>query len=249
MVDAHVHIDQYEQATLDQVIGQIEDHRITTLCVATDQDSYTRTCEIALRSDLLIPAFGIHPWYAHRADLHSRETEISLARSPVIGEAGLDHCWVDDDDGQYERQKQVFTYLCEYAAAERKPMNIHTKGAERQVLDILRSVGNDQVTVHWYSGPITLLRGYLDAGCFFTLGVELLQSPLIREVLRYLPADRILLETDNPGGYQWLYGRIGMPDDIFPVCAEAARIRGVDIEAFTEQLQLNWRASLQGVEL
>jgi Tat protein secretion system quality control protein TatD with DNase activity len=84
----------------------------------------------------------------------------------------------------------------------------------------------DRAIVHWYAGPLDVLDGLIRHGAYFTVGVEVLTSGSIQEIARRIPADRLLTETDNPSGLQWLTGTAGMPEILGKVVAAVADLRG-----------------------
>jgi TatD DNase family protein len=239
LVDAHAHIDWYTDA-LNDALGQIAQHRILTLSVAMDVPSYLKTKEIARSCSHIIPAFGIHPWEASRYADTLPELDGYLQETPVIGEAGLDFCYVQDKD-LYPGQVKVFEYHCAWAQRLSKPMNLHTRGAEREVLEMLRRYGIGRSIIHWYAGPLDLIESYLAAGCYFTVGVDVLSQRISHTIAEILPLDRILLETDNPGGYQWRAHEPGMPDLLLKIMAKTAGIRGMTASELEERLWENWQ--------
>jgi len=238
LVDAHAHFDQYTEH-LDEAISQINDHQIFTVGVSMDIGSYLRTLELSKRSTYLKPAFGIHPWEASRYSTRLGDLDNYLIQTPMIGEAGLDFYYVKDRS-LYEPQKAVFEYECEWAGRLGKIMNLHTKGAEKEVIETLDRFKLNGSIIHWYSGPIDLIEDYLAAGCYFTIGVEVLSSTEIEEIAREIPIDRLLLETDNPGGIEWYTNSIGMPVLIYDVLAKVAAVKGIDPSEMKKHLSVNW---------
>lgn len=239
LVDAHAHLDLFGDR-LDEALRQIEQHRILTLAVSMDVQSYLDTKSLAARSPWIRPLFGVHPWEAPRYADDLQALDAHLAATPMIGEAGLDFHFVEDARS-HEQQRLVFRYQCGWAAQSGKPMNLHTKGAEADVLAELRAHGLRGSIVHWYSGPAELVAAYLALGCYFTIGVEVLTSEAVRELARSLPSERLLLETDNPGAHEWLTGSPGMPVLLLDVGAAVAELRGVTLEELAGQLAANWR--------
>ncbi|MGA7828511.1 MAG: TatD family hydrolase, partial [Geobacteraceae bacterium] len=187
-----------------------------------------------------IPTFGIHPWEAARYADRLHELDRFLEETPVIGEAGLDFHYVTDK-GQYPGQLKVFEYQCSWAQRLSTSMNLHTRGADHEVLEMLRRYGIKRSIIHWYAGPVSLIDTYLAAGCYFTVGVDVLnprKSPGIAEIL---PLDRILLETDNPDGYRWHAQEIGMPDLLLKILEKVAVIRGMSTSELEDRLWQNWQ--------
>jgi len=86
----------------------------------------------------------------------------------MIGEVGLDHYFVEDA-ATYPAQKKVFEYLLGAAGEQDKIVTLHTKGAEGEVLEALDRYGIRRAIVHWYSGPLDILRGLVARGAYFTV--------------------------------------------------------------------------------
>jgi TatD DNase family protein len=224
LIDAHAHLDRYGD-DLAAALSEIDSRRILTITVSMDLGSWERNREIAARSPLVVPAFGIHPWNA--ADHTARLDDIALAASeaPMLGEIGLDHHFVEDES-TYPAQREVFALLLSAAAEDGKIVNLHTKGAEREVLDMLEGSGVDRVIVHWYSGPLDPLRGLIERGAMLTVGPEIIHSADARMIAREIPEELLLTETDNPGGLEWLIGVPGMPSAVEDVVRALADARG-----------------------
>ncbi len=238
LVDAHAHIDWYTD-DLNDALRQIEKHRILTMSVAMDVPSYLKSLEIARSSSLIIPTFGVHPWEAARYADKLHELDGYLEQTPVIGEAGLDFHYVKDPD-LYPGQMKVFEYQCSWAQRLSKSMNLHTKGAEREVLAMLKRFGIAKSIIHWYAGPVSLIESYLAAGCYFTVGIDVLNPRKGNGIAGILPIDRILLETDNPDGYRWLAHETGMPDLLLKILERVAGIRKMTVIELENRLWENW---------
>jgi TatD DNase family protein len=236
LIDAHAHLDKYG-AELGAALGEIEQHGIFTWAVSMDLRSYERNLEIAASCALVLPTFGIHPRRAPEYASRLAELNPWIERSPAIGEIGLDFHWVEDSS-QYPAQRKVFEYFLAAAREQKKIVNLHTKGAEKEVLDLLERYGIARAIVHWYSGPLDILRALADYGAYFTLGVEILTSEEIRHIARAVPLRQLLTETDNPGGFKWLNGTLGMPKIILEVIEQIAAIKqettGVIVRAVEE---------------
>jgi len=225
-IDAHTHMDAYGVADLDRALAQTSDHRILTISNATDVPSYVRASRIAERCDWIIPTFGIHPWSA-MAYADSLETlDPYIDQSPMLGEIGLDYYYVSNRES-YPAQRKVLDYLLAAAREQEKVINIHTKGAEKDVLDLLERFEIRRAIVHWYSGPFDVFDELLSIGAYFTVGVEIAYSSHVKALARDIPIDRLLTETDNPSGITWYNGELGMPVQICSVLDTLASVLGM----------------------
>jgi TatD DNase family protein len=240
LIDAHVHLDKYGDL-LDDALRQIEDEQILTVATAMDVPSYLELQRIAERSDLVLPTFGVHPRRA--AEYADRLPEISryIEMSPAIGEIGLDFHWVKNTS-TYPAQRKVLEYFIAAAAEQNKFVNLHTKAGEKEILDLLERYGVKRAIIHWYSGPMDILRAMIDYGCYFTIGVEVLYSDYIREIAKAVPDYLLLTETDNPGALKWLKknDEIGMPTAIKDVVNALAELRQSTPDHVESLVQVNF---------
>jgi TatD DNase family protein len=238
-IDAHAHVDQYAEDLLHQALEQIQQHHILTVSNSMDISSYEKNKEIAKKCPWVLACFGAHPWNA--PDLAGRLEEFQgyADESPMLGEIGLDFHFVTDSS-QYSAQQTVCEHLLQLARAQDKIVNLHTKGAEQQVADLLDAHRITKAIVHWYSGPESALGRMIDRGFYFTVGVELLQSKRIQTMARRVPLKLLLTETDNPGGLKWLTGKPGMPGILGDVVAQLARLRGTDQEEMAQIVEDNF---------
>ncbi len=172
LIDAHAHLDHYGDE-LESVLMEITQHGIFTISNSMDPSSYRRNLEIAEQCRLVLPTFGIHPRRAPEYADRLKELRAAAEQSPILGEIGLDHYWVEDRS-QYQAQQKVLEFFLKVAKEQNKIVNLHTKGAERNILEMLVHHDIQRAIVHWYSGPLEILRAMVDRGCTFTVGVELL---------------------------------------------------------------------------
>jgi TatD DNase family protein len=245
LIDAHVHLDKYGDL-LDQALKQIETERIFTVATAMDVPSYLELKKIGERSKLVLPTFGIHPRRA--AEYADRLPELSryIEMSPAIGEIGLDFHWVKDTS-TYSAQRKVLEYFIAAAAEQKKFVNLHTKAGEKEILDLLERYDVRRAIIHWYSGPLDILRAMIDFGCYFTIGVEVLYSDHIKAIANAIPDHLLLTETDNPGALKWLKqnDEVGMPRTIIDVVKSVAELRESTPEQIKKTIHRNFACLIQ----
>lgn len=240
LIDAHAHLDKYDDL-LDQALKEIETERIFTVATAMDVPSYLELQKIGARSDLVLPTFGIHPRRA--AEYVDRLSEVGryIEVSPAVGEIGLDFHWIKDAS-TYAAQRKVLEYFIAAAAEQKKFVNLHTKAGEKEILDLLEKYDVKRAIIHWYSGPMDILRAMIDYGCYFTIGVEVLYSDYIKEIARTIPDHLLLTETDNPGALKWLKknDEIGMPTAVKDVLDALAKLRQTAQDKIASLVQANF---------
>ena len=243
-IDAHSHLDRYdlmEGRHLDAALAEIVQHRIFTVSNSMDLPSYKRNVDIGKTCGWVLPAFGVHPWNA--PDYAGRLSDLNEAmeRCLLIGEIGLDHHFVDDDSA-YPAQRKVFEYFLAAARERKKTVSLHTKGAEKDVLKLLNQYHVRRVIVHWYSGPLDIFREFASRGALFTVGIEALHSRHVRAIAEEIPSDRLLTETDNPGGPHGFLGEFGTPVLIKEIIRGLAEIRQTSAEDLARTVQSNMAA-------
>ncbi|MBI4522478.1 MAG: TatD family hydrolase [Deltaproteobacteria bacterium] len=219
-------------------LDEIRQNRIFTVSVSMDLSSYEQNLKIGEACDFVLPTFGVHPKRApeYAGGLHDLSRWID--ESPALGEIGLDFHWVEDAT-RYPAQLKVLHYFLAAAREQKKLVNLHTKGAERQILDLLEEYEIQRAIIHWYSGPLDLLNAFIDLGVFFTVGVEVLFSERIQAVARAIPLEKLLTETDNPGGLKWLRGSVGMPLALRDVITVLAGLKETSEKTIREIVQKN----------
>ncbi len=230
--------DEYPDTWLGTVLGQLRDDRIATISTAMAPGAYERTLQIQQLSPWVLATLGIHPWNAHHFVTALDELEPDLEASPMFGEVGLDFRNVRDRS-LYDSQERVLEFFLSAAKEQDKIVNVHTSGAETEVLELMERYDIRRAIIHWYSGPVEPLRRMVARGYCFTFGCELLSSGFIQSIAREVPPVQVLTETDNPGGPQWVFGEAAMPDLVKTLVQALSIVCGLDETDMREQVRQN----------
>ncbi|MBM7618112.1 TatD DNase family protein [Weissella uvarum] len=148
-------------------------------------------------NDLL--SFGIHPWKVNDVDF--KEMQPLLKQAQIIGEIGLDTVWTSIP---LEQQLQVFKQQLTFAFETQKPVIIHTKGTEPLMLDLIKAYPNMHFMVHWYS-DLNYIDEYIQAGCWFSIGVDLLESEVSMSLVHKAPIEKLFIESDGMESIKWAF--------------------------------------------
>ncbi|MBW2053988.1 MAG: TatD family hydrolase [Deltaproteobacteria bacterium] len=194
--------------------------------------------------ELVLPAFGVHPWNASQYAGRLNDLSSAIEGSPILGEIGLDYHFIKDSS-QYPAQREVFEYFLIAAKKQAKMVNLHTKGAEKDVLRLLERHNIKKVIVHWYSGPLNIFRELAEKGVYFTVGASILDSEHIRKIAREIPPNQLLTETDCPGGPRMPTGDVGTPVQVKEVVQALAELKNTTVEAVIRTIQMNFLELIQ----
>ncbi len=237
-VDAHAHLDEYPDTWLGVVFDQLDELRIATISTAMAPQAYEHALKIQERSRWVLATLGIHPWNAPYFVTQLDDLAPDLEGSPMFGEIGLDFRNVRDAS-LYDSQARVLEFFLSAAKEQDKVVNLHTSGAEAEVLELLERYDIRRAIIHWYSGPPEPLKRLVARGYHFTFGCELLSSGFIQSIAGEIPVAQLLTETDNPGGPQWVFGEPAMPDLVPTVLQALAVTHGMDEAVMAECVRRN----------
>lgn len=157
--------------------------------------------ELANKYDFIYAAVGVHPEYAHMVDekvLQEIKEMAKNSRAKAIGEIGLDYYW--EENPPREVQIEAFKKQMEIARELNLPVIIHDREAHKDTLDIIKMYKEVTGVVHCFSGSVEFAKECLKEGYYigFTGVVTFKNAKKILEVLKEVPLDRILVETDCP---------------------------------------------------
>ena len=209
--DFHTHLDQYPQKKLAQ---QLKNFSGTIVSASMNERSFEKTEKLAsdknyTKNYTIFPTFGVHPKYAKIAAKKIKQNphcyDKYLEKSKIIGEIGMDFCWYNQ--ASKAEQEIVFRYFLSHCDSEKKYCVIHTKGAEKEICDILAEYPNAKPIIHWYDGSEDIFEIFVKRQYPQTFGVETCRSEKIQSFLRSIPKELILAETDNPESEIWLGGK------------------------------------------
>jgi len=248
LIDAHCHINIYTRKSfggeLSPAIEEIEHNEILTITNSMDLTSYRLNRKIARTCRYVIPAFGIHPWNAHK---YIDKTDIIsklISRNRIIGEIGLDHFFVKDTS-RYPAQQKIFELFL--AQSQDHILSIHSRGADKEVLELLRKHGNKRVIIHWYAGPMDILKKMIEQGYYFSIGPKIDYSEQIRGIACAIPLSQILTETDNPGGPASFMSEMAMPVLIKEVIRQIAKCKNEAVGEIEKQVEHNFLKLSEGI--
>lgn len=202
LFDTHLHLDDEAfDADRESVLARARGAGVRgCVCVGTSLASSRRAIALAEAHADVYAAVAIHPHDAADATPEALEALAGLARHPrvvAIGETGLDFY---RHFAPREAQERAFRAHLTLAADLRLPVIVHNRDAHVEVLRVLTETAPPRVIMHCFSGSVELARVCLDRGYYLGLGgpVTYRNARRALEVARFVPPDRLVLETDAP---------------------------------------------------
>jgi len=205
LVDSHCHLNYEGLADRqDEVLANARARGVSAfLNISTRQSEWDDVIAVADRNEDVWATVGVHP---HEADAHpdlgsaALVSAASHSRVIAIGECGLDYYY---DKSDRAAQRDRFQAHIEAARQSGLPLVVHTRDAEDDTVEMLeRAVKEGGVTgvLHCFTGSAELARKGLDLGFHISLSgiVTFKNAADLQEIAKWLPADRMLVETDSP---------------------------------------------------
>ncbi len=241
LIDVHCHANLY--LVLDEIIKEAEKAGVQKIIsVGMSFNSLERILEISNSFDTIYPALGIHPEEVKMNENieNQLETVITIIKKNkdnicAIGEIGLDHHFIKEKKF-YPLQKTIFEQMLSLAQELELPVNLHTKGAEKIIFDILPSYKIPNINIHWYSGPEDLLKIGIDRGYYFSITPAINYSPAVKKTVLKVDKELLLLESDGPVKYS---GKTGAPSMIRVVLNTISQIKNINSKDLELQIEEN----------
>lgn len=203
MIDSHCHLtDPRLMEQIDTVLDRASQAGVELITtIATDPQDARLAIELCHKyPDRIRCAIGIHP---NESDKYSPESidpfkEMATDSSVIaVGETGLDYYW---DTVDRRQQRRLFEAQLQLAQELHKPVVIHSRQAITDTLAVLKYYPEIRCVFHCFTGSMSEADQIIESGYFlgFTGPVTFKKNDALREVLRKVPEDRILIETDGP---------------------------------------------------
>lgn len=251
IIDSHCHpnFPPYDKDR-EEMLARAEGAGVGMICIGTNFETSKSGVELAEQHEEMWAAVGAHPTDAANEEVSVLDYETLLENPKVvaIGEIGLDYYRTPEPEKQ-ERQKEAFKKFLELAVKHKKPIVIHSrdagKGSRGRVHpDLLGILKNYPVTgmAHSFTGTPEEAKQYLDIGFYLGFNGIITFARDYDEMVRSVPLERILLETDAPYLTPEPYrGQRNEPAYIIEVAKKLAELKNEPLERIIEQTNQNCR--------
>ena len=241
-IDSHCHLDRLNLSLYDDnlanVVQAAKDVKVDKLlCVSVTLKDFPAMVEATKGFDNVMLSCGMHP--LNQEDEVNVEELLTLASNPAViavGETGLDYHYAPETKAvQLDSFKKHITVAKEL----KKPLIIHTRAAQQDTLDLLRSENASDVggILHCFTESWDMAEQAIELGFYISFSgiVTFKNASELREVAKLVPDDKFLIETDSPYLAPVPYrGKENQPAYVVEVAKHLASIRGQSVETIAK---------------
>ena len=245
LADVHAHLDLIGEAERKAVVERAVAAGVKVIINnSVDPKSIRKTLELQQKFKIVRAALGLYPTEVVKMTAAAIEKELDFIRSSknkiiALGEIGLDY---QEAEGEKEKQlqQQLFEKQLELAKKIGKPVIVHSRKAEKEIVETLIRCGCSKVVLHAFHGSMKLVNIAADAGFYITIPTNIGRSSHFQAIVRQLPVSRLLTETDAP----YLAAEKGKgsePSHIAVTVVRIAAIKGMTAEEVANLLYNNYQ--------
>ena len=241
LFDTHAHLNDDAFSTdLEDVIASLKDSDVIgVLNCGFDEPSSIEAVKLSNTHQFFFASVGMHPHDAKLYDHAFQEKLYEWLRLPgvvALGEIGLDYYY---DHSPRDVQKEVFVKQIQIAGEMEKPIVVHSREAVQDTFDILKNnlTGEKPGVLHSFSQSKEMLFRYLDLGMYLSISgvVTFNNASNVRHMVKDIPLDRLLIETDCPYMTPVPYrGKRNEPQYVRYVAEKIAEIKEISYENICE---------------
>lgn len=244
MIDTHSHInfEDYKN-NFDNLIQDFKENDIEKVIIpGVEPSTFDEIISLSNKYEMLYSAIGVHPseyqTYNNSVENNIRQL-VKNNKVVAIGEIGLDYHYGADTK---EEQKIIFKKQLELAQEMQIPVLIHDREAHEDSFNIISEYKLKDVVFHCFSGDKNFAKKCIDREFYIAIGgvVTFKNAKELKEAVKEIPIDRILLETDAPYLAPVPFrGKLNSPIYLKYIAKEIAELKNIDIEEVKLQTTIN----------
>ena len=243
-IDTHCHLDKLDSTPEEAIIEAKQAGVQRMVTVSVDEPALDFVSSMVQQFPEVYGSVGFHPHDAAELteDLEQKIRKLALEEKKLIaiGETGLDYHYMYSSA---EVQQQVFSKQLQLAVELNLPVIMHSREAETDTLNILQEIPVPPLGVaHSFTSSFEMAKTLIEMGWYIGINgiVTFKNAEDLREVVSWLPLDRLLLETDSPFLAPTPFrGKPNKPAHIPAIATFIAELRGISLEQLSEQTSAN----------
>ena len=247
IIDSHCHLD-YEPLinNIDQVLLNAKNNDITNLLtIGTSLESSKKVLDIVNKYSNVYGAIGVHP-NSTSGNLDKLDEILSLKKKNkkiiAFGETGLDYFYKHS-----EKKDQIIAFEkhIEFSIAESVPVIIHTREADDDTISIIKKYSKKtKFLIHCFTGTLNFAKNLIDLNCLISFSgiITFKKSNDLRDVVKYVPLEKMLIETDSPYlSPDPFRGKSNEPANVKIVAQAVAAIKQVSFDEVANSTTYNFK--------
>lgn len=248
-VDVHAHFDLGEyDSDIDKVLEDCKQKGVKTIIInGVHQESNRKVLDLAKKHEIFKPALGFYPVHVTEQPWEKVELELEFIKKNkekvAIGEVGLDYKFGDDNphgDKFKQIQKKAFQKIIEISEKTKKPLIIHSRKAEQDVVDMLESSSLKNPVMHCFMGKKKIMQRIADNGWNFSIPVIINKLQQLQELVEYTNINQLLTETDSPY-LSPIPGERNTPANVALTIKKIAEIKKFEEEEVANNIFMNYQ--------
>ena len=204
IIETHCHLDYLKDKPLEDILSEAREAGVEKIItIAVEPDNFDKVFELSKNYEQVYFSQGIHP---HDAKLSTAEALAKIEsrcgekKMVAVGEIGLDYHY---DNSPRDKQREVFKVQLEIAINHNKPVIIHSRDADEDMIEILSKFApklSKKGVIHSFTSGKDLAQKAIDLGFYLGFNgiITFKTADAVREIVELCPLERILLETDSP---------------------------------------------------
>jgi len=244
IINTHSHVNMLKETCIDDAIKAAQQEHIKIIVPSSSAEDIFEVSNFIKKYDNVYGYTGVFPEEAKTfTDKTLSDMEQIVKTNPKIigvGEVGLDYYW---DKSTKELQKAIFIKQIEFANQMNLPLNIHSREAHLDTIEILRKYNkNSTAILHCFSGSLDFAKECIKEGIYIALGgvVTFKNAIKAKEVAANIPLEYLLLETDDPYLTPVPFrGTENQPVYVKYVAQEIAKLRGISVDEIAKATTAN----------
>lgn len=254
-IDVHAHLDHPNfENDIDKVIERAKQAKVNIIVAnGVNPETNRMVLQLAENYDIVKAALGIYSIEALAAE--TKESSSPLNTKPfdideelafiasqkrkivAIGEVGLDN---SSAPGTLPAQQRVFEKIIALAEKIKKPISVHSRKAEKEVLDTLSTTSLKKVHLHCFGGSMKLVERGAEREYYFSIPANVVFSQHFQEMVKRLSINQLLTETDSPF-LSPFKGKRNEPAFVVEAVQKIAEIKGFTVEETADNILMNYQ--------
>ena len=236
LVDVHAHLDSFSSKEIEEIMKRCKNFS-AIINNGLNNETNKKTIELSKKYKVVKVGLGLYPSEAIKLSKKEVEKELEFIRKnkPVaVGEIGLDFTY-----GSKEKQIDVFKLMLKLAEELNVPAIIHSRKAEKEVLEILESF-RIKAVLHCFHGNKKLIKKAEKMSCMFSVPCVIVRSKHFQNLVDIVSLSKILTETDAPY-LSPVKGKLNEPCNVKHTIKKISEIKNVNVKEIEKIVYMNYK--------